>query len=499
MYNISGSRKSEFSKHQKHFVFLDFDSTGIETFINNKSLQSDESLIKLMFNIIGGYKMKKILIFVLFAALLIATTSVHALEFKSLISDAVSRSFTQKDISQAVSFTVSDLELGSNDQRRKQTATANLKITNTGSDDITVALSSNAASLYALQFSQNNINVPSNQSVDVSVSVTVPDDQDSGRKSIGTITAAASGVTRTSNIYLTTKSELVISRVKVNVDGKSSSLDDGEDVDAEPGDEVILTVTLKNEYDESIDIEDITLTVESDSDLDLDDDADISRIKDNDKDDSEFSFTIPRDIDEDDYDIDITVDGEDENGANHEDDYTITINIDKKSHEISIVRTTLSPSRISCGGRVSLKTLVENTGNNDEDNVAIEIINSELNLEEYFTGLNIDEADDIEKTLTFNVPSSIEAGNYNIEVTSYYDNKQSDVSVVTLYVDTCAATNNTSAPTTPTPPVVYPTGTSAPSYGTQGFMNTTGYIVLLGIAALVFIIIIIVLLVKFVF
>lgn len=444
--------------------------------------------------------MKKSFIIILFALLLVAITSAQAFEIKSIYSDIVFR-----DISPVASFTLSNLELGSNNQIREQTATANLRITNTGSEVLTVSLSSNAGLVYALQFSQNNVTVPVNQSVDVPVTAYVPDSQDSGKLSIGTVTATASGLTKTATVYLETKSELVITKVKANIDGKSTTLDDGEDVDAKPGDDVTITVTLKNEFSENIDIEDITLTIESDSDLDVDDDTDITRIKDGDKDESEFSFTIPRDIDEDDYDIDITADGEDENGAKHSADYSITINIDKESHEISVVRTTLTPSRISCGGRVSLKVLVENTGSNDEDNVALEIRNSDLNLEEYFTRLSIDEGDDLEKTLTFNVPSSIEPGDYNIEVTSYYNNKFSDVGVAILYVDTCKSitNDNQTTPTTPTntttPPIVYPTGTVGPSYGGESFFNSTAYIILLVVAALVFIILIIVLVVKFVF
>jgi hypothetical protein len=202
--------------------------------------------------------------------------------------------------------------------------------------------------------------------------------------------------------------------------------------------------------------------------------------------------------------VDISADGRDENGAKHESDYTITINVNRENHEISINSLTLNPNRISCGGRITLRTRVENTGSNDEDNVAIAFKNIDLGLEEYITRFAIDQGDIADKSVSFDVPANMPAGEYIIDMTTYYDNKESDFGVASLFVDQCGGTATTNTTTTGTPgnvppPIVYPTGTVGPSYGGTGFFNSTGYIVILALVALLILVLIIVLLVKFVF
>jgi uncharacterized membrane protein len=419
------------------------------------------------------------------------------------------------NVVQGASFTLSDLDFGDSSQIRGETINSNLKIVNTGSEPLTISLSSNAASSYLLTFSQPTINVASGQTIDVPATLYVPDNQDSGRKNIGSVTAVATNaaLTKTSAVNLQTKSELVITRVKAVIDGKSSTLDDGEDVDAKPGDDVTLTITLKNEYDDDIYIEDVNLDVLADNDLDWDDSTDFSRIKYGDKKDVDFSFTIPSDIDEDNYDVDITADGRDENGARHQFDYSITINVDRQSHEISINSVSVNPTRVSCDDQVTLRTRIENTGNNDEDNVAIAFQNDELGLEEYLTRLVIDQGDILDKSVYFTVPKNIPSGEYIIDITTYYDNKESDYGVASLYIDSCGSTGttttgtgttttgntNTGTTSSTTPPVIIPTGTVGPSMGTAGFLNSTTYMIILVAAALLLLILIILLLVKFVF
>jgi hypothetical protein len=415
-------------------------------------------------------------------------------------------------VNPGASFTISDIDFGGSSQTREETINSNIRIVNTGSESLIISLSSNVPSSYSLTFAQSTVTVLSGQTMDVPVTLYVPDDQDSGRQTIGAVTAIATnaaGLTKTSSVYLQTKSELAITKVRAVIDGRSSTLDDGEDVDAKPGDDVTLTITLKNEFSDSINIEDINVDVLADNDLDWDDSTDISRIQDGDKKEIDFSFNVPNDIDEDNYDVDINVDGTDENGARHEAEYTITINVNRENHEISIDSITLNPTRVSCGGRVTLRTRVENTGSNDEDNVAIAIENAELGLEEYVTRLAIDQGDISDKSVSFDVPSNTPVGEYIIDITTYYDNKESDYNVASLYVDQCGGTTNTTLPpssgnnggsgTVPIPPVVYPSGTVGPTYGGVSFFNSTAYVILLVVAVLIFLVLITLLLVKFVF
>lgn len=439
------------------------------------------------------------------------TGTLKALEGSTVIAQST-LTVVVTNITQGASFSMNDLSLGSDDQERKVTINGNLRISNTGTETVTLSLTNNIPSIYQFTLSQNTVTLVSGQSADIPLTIYVPDNQDSGRKSIGTITATGAGLTRVATAYLETKSELEISRVKIEVDGKSESVSEDEEIDAKAGDDVVLTVTVRNNFNEDIDIEDIGVKVESDDDLDWDDDKDLGDLRDGDKKDVTFKFTIDDDIDEDEYDVEITIDGEDENGATHTDVFIFSINIERENHELTIRSATLSPNRVSCDARtVTVRTTIKNTGSNDEDDVSIVVENEELDIYEYSTRIELDEGDDLVKSFVFTVPKNVQPREYFIQITTYYDNsKQSDREVLSLFVDPCTGTTTTNTTTTGTsggsnsgsgtiPPIVYPSGTVGPTYGGVSFFNSAAYVVLLVVAVLIFLVLITLLLVKFVF
>ena len=412
-------------------------------------------------------------------------------------------------------FTLSDVEFGSSDQDREQTVTGNLVVTNNNSVPITVSLSSTLGSNYQLVFSRTSVQVPANQNTPVSITIYVPKTQLSGRQNIGAITGTDNnGNTVSSSIYLTVKNELEITRVRTDIDGKSTSLSDGDDVKAKPGDDVTLEVTARNDNTDNVDIQDITVDVSSDSDLDWDDNQDLNDLSNGDKDTASFSFTVPNDIDTGDNDVDITVKGRDENGVRYEAKETITIKVERPSHEIKINKLTLEPSTVTCGGRVTLRTTLENTGSHDEDQVAVLIQNNDLKLNQYTERLNINQGDTTDRTYTFNIPNTTAAGEYIIDLSTYYDSDvQSDEQVSSLTVQPCTTPTTPTTPTAPTtpttpsvpttptqPPVIAPSGNVVgPSYGASSFWNSDAYLVVLIAAVVIIILLILVLLVKFVF
>ncbi len=442
------------------------------------------------------------------------TGTLRALEGSTVIAQST-LTVVVTNITQGASFSMNDLSLGSDDQEREVTINGNLRISNTGTETQTISLSHNIPSTYQFTLSQNVVTLTSGQSLDIPVTVYIPDSQDSGRNSIGTVTAVSEdGQTRIATAYLETKSELEISRVKIEVDGDTETVSEDEEIDAKAGDDILLTITVENNFDDNIDIEDVEVEIESDNDLDWDETEDLGDISDGDKEDIEFSFRIDDDIDEDEYDVEITVTGEDENGAMHEDRFTFSISVDKENHEITIRSATLSPNRVSCDARtVTVRTNIENTGSNDEDDVSIVVENEELNVYEYATRIDLEEDDDTDKSFVFTVPKNAQPGEYIIHVTSYYDNdEESDEKVLSLFVDPCTGTTTTNTTTTGTggtsgsgtgtgtiQPIVYPSGTVGPTYGGVSFFNSAAYIVLLVVAVLIFLVLITLLLVKFVF
>ena len=441
------------------------------------------------------------------------TGTLNAKESGKIIAQSTLTVTVNSNVTPGTSFSINDVSLGSDNQEREKTITGTLRLSNTGTQTIMISLTSNIPSSYQFTLTQNNVELTSGQSLDIPVTVYIPENQDSGRNSIGTITAVSNtGLTKTATVYLETKSELEISKVKIDIDGDTESISDDDEVDAKAGNDVILTVTVKNTFDDNIDIEDVEVEIESDSELDWDDNNDVGNIRDGDKEEVDFSFSIDSDIDEDEYDVEIRVSGEDENGATHKDTLRFTINIDKENHEIKIMSATLSPNKVSCDAKtVTVRTNIKNTGSNDEDDVSIVVNNDELNIYEYATRINLDEDDDTDKSFVFTVPKNAQPGEYIIHVTSYYDNdEESDEKVLSLFVEPCTGTTTTNTTTTGTnsgsnsgsgaiQPIVYPSGTIGPKYGEASFFNSTTYIVLLVVAVLIFLVLITLLLVKFVF
>lgn len=438
--------------------------------------------------------------------------TLKAYEAGKLVAQSTLTIDVESNVTPGAAFTIDELSLGSDNQAREKTASGNIRITNTGSETLTISLTNNVQSQYQFTITQSSVTLTSGQTTDIPVTVYVPDTEDSGRHTIGTLTGTASGLTTTSTIYLETKSELEISKVKIEVDGDSESVSDNEKIDANAGDDILLTITVKNNFDDNIDINDVQVTVESDSDLDWDDDNDVGDISDGDKEEIDFSFSIDNEIDEDEYDVDITVDGEDDNGAIHKDTFSFIVNVDRKSHEVTIKSATISPNRVSCDTRtITVRTNIENTGSNNEDDISIVLENKELDIYEYATGIELDKGDDTDNSFVFTLPKNTKTGEYLIDVTTQYDNKKSDLNVLSLLVEQCTGTINTTTTTTGNnqnnggegsgtiQPIVYPSGTTEPTYGGISFFNSTAYVILLVVAVLIFIILIIVLLIKFVF
>ena len=437
---------------------------------------------------------------------------------------------------------IPEINLGSSTQERGVAVTGSFTITNTDVTPVTLTLTSTIPSTYGVQMPAT-VTVPANGSLPVSLTLNmIPLSQNSGKNTIGSITASNNaGVIATPTVALTTVSKLEITKVSAEIDGDSNSLNNNEDMDAKPGDTVKLTVTVKNKFTGNIDIEDVTVTVQQD-DLDWDEDDDLSTIRDGDKETSVFSLKIDKDIDSDDYDVDITADGTDENGARHSDTYSITFNVDKKSHELTIRSYTVTPTVVSCDRTITASIDVENTGNNDEDAVVVQIKNDLLKLEQVYKPLTIDTGNNWRKTVTFQIPDTAAPGEYYFEAWTYYDgNEQSDTGVVPVVIQKCGTD-----PITPTSkctnlnqqfcvtdsayqkclstgvlsaiqycptgyscqqgqctqisvPVIPDTGISGPSYGTRSFFDSPVYLAALIIVAVVLVILILVLLIKFVF
>jgi len=149
----------------------------------------------------------------------------------------------------------------------------------------------------------------------------------------------------------------------------------------------------------------------------------------------------------------IHAEGEDENGTNHEADMRITLDVEKENHLLEITRLILTPAEFSCTKKnVQLATSIINTGNEDEEDVTIQVLNTDLGvdiqdiIDEITAEPNEDESR-YAKTFSFSVPANTEAGSYPITLkATYNDGRKKTEEVATLTVNECLPAKTTTPP-----------------------------------------------------
>ncbi len=323
--------------------------------------------------------------------------------------------------------------------------------------------------------------------------------------------------------------------IKVGSSTDSNIEDKGDgyniDKDAEPGDKITVKANVENTFTEDIDIEDVFMKVtikDIDDDDDLEDETSEDDIRDGDDQKFELDFNVPERVDEGTYDLIIEIEGDDENGGSHRIVKNFILEVDKESHDVRINKADLRASTLSCSRSTSLEIEVVNFGADEEEEILVSAKNSEIGLDyELFDDgdIELETGSDDDAELDVSVPivaSDASAGSYPIEIKVFRDESRlEDTKTVTLIVEDCSEP----APTTPSTPAqddrdndrsdsrddnvvvvvdqpkddsgstVPSTATSFPVLAQQvsddSFADSTGYVVLLGVAALVLIVLII--------
>ena len=349
-------------------------------------------------------------------------------------------------VNQAVTGTITfiDVTVGDEDQDREETATVDVTITNNGVYSVTgvVAVLNNVNSDYEANVTLSASTIPAGGSVTATVTAYLPDDQDGGVDKIGTITvtgtANSEALTTTKNLNVEAANYLRIDKVEVIADEDSDSVsDDGDEFDfkkdeePKPGETITLEITIENTFNDNIDIEDIEVEVIGDGDLDWDESDDISKIKDDDDDIITFELDIDDDVDEDTYEIEITIEGEDENGAMHYDQWTVHMEVKQIDDDLRIDDLSFSPSYATCEDRtVRLVVDYKNVGEDDQSRAVIRVGNNALDYETVIRNLEIDSGDDETETISILLPRDVEAGNYIFEVEIFTSSDEDDITDV---------------------------------------------------------------------
>ncbi|MBI2654311.1 hypothetical protein HYX02_05895 [Candidatus Woesearchaeota archaeon] len=246
---------------------------------------------------------------------------------------------------------------------------------------------------------------------------------------------------------------LSFSDVDVKVGGKTSkNLRHGETIDdeAEPGDTIEFKIEVKSNYtsEEDLEIEDITVEVtieEIDDGDDLDEESAEFDLDPGDDKRVTLKFQVPIEVEEDTFDVLIKAEGDDENGTDQKVEMKLKLDVEKKSHLLKITRASLSPAEVSCNRRnVQLATIVINIGNEDEEDVKVQVLNSDLGVDlsqdvEELTAEPNEEESRFSNVYSFSVPNDAEAGSYPMTFRVLYDNdRRKAEESPTLTVSDCA-------------------------------------------------------------
>ena len=334
---------------------------------------------------------------------------------------------------------IPEINLGSASQHR-ELLTQSFTLTNAGSEaiqNLNVQIASSDLNFTIVQ--APSVSIAPGSSTTFTMTIDIPLSQNSGTENIGSLIFNYNGIVETKTVSLTTKSLIRFyddAEYEVNNDDEEN-LDQGENIDVDPEDMVTIKFRIESLADIEFDKDDIEATVECDefdyeeddtSTEDLDDDGDKT---------NEFKFEIevPYDADEDNNDASIIVEAEDENGAIHTLELVFNIEVDKPRHRIRIIDASFLKSTVEQGSKVQLEIEIENAGTEDEERVYIEIKSSQLNINERVGPFELDEEDDLTRTIILDIPDNAAEDDYVILIETFYNmNRESDETQLTLTV-----------------------------------------------------------------
>ena len=229
---------------------------------------------------------------------------------------------------------------------------------------------------------------------------------------------------------------LEITEVDIKSDGD-------EDETWKPLDTVTITVEFENVGDD--DIKDIFVELglydengrNQIGDLEFsnsdEEENDYGKLKDGDDDQVEFEFVVPADFDEGDYKLVVKVYSDDlgeseectDFSSDLDSDFFQEVDVETEDDEgkfIAFANVEFSPTEATCGDTVTLSFDAYNVGEDDQDQVRINVYSKDLGIDmsdEIKQGLDI--GDHQSETFTFEIPSGLADKLYKIEIDAEYD------------------------------------------------------------------------------
>ncbi len=273
--------------------------------------------------------------------------------------------------------------------------------------------------------------------------LTVPTDETSGVHTIGNLVvrgtdSAGNPVSATQAISLNPQSFLTIESVKVN--GKAAG-----DLTLEEANE--FDVKVKNTYTEDIKDIKVTVTILDVDGEDVDRESESFDLGDGKDDTITLSFDLSgENVDESQYTVRVEVEGEADDRTEHRTVQTLTADVERENHKVIVQKATLGSSTLQCSRQTSLQVIVENIGENDEDDVEIRVRNIPLGIELSKSDLELDKfsGSDNEYRTTFNLNfEDAVSGSHTLTVEVYRDGSVDDTEEVPVQISSCSTTSTT--------------------------------------------------------
>jgi uncharacterized membrane protein len=330
-------------------------------------------------------------------------------------------------------------------QELTQTQNGKFKIKNTGTTALTDIVLTTSGDFSVQLDSSGPLDLAPGVEQTITVSSSDLDTLNFGNN-IATITATPDGLAAKSVQFTVVGSFCTSGEQGNNLSITSVKIDNAGDGDENSWiylDEVQIDVKVKNKGKEKV--RDVTVELglfDSEGSNQIDEldfenaDAEqfnIGSLADGDSDTATFNFRVPADFESGNYKLAVKVYSDDvgeseectdkSNDLSNDIYQTISVDTqDEKGKFIAFENTVISPSEATCGDTLTLTTDVYNIGDDDEDQVKVNLKNTEMKLTDNFeiTG-GLDQGDKKTVTFEFVVPQGLQTKTYNLELSADYD------------------------------------------------------------------------------
>jgi len=315
-----------------------------------------------------------------------------------------------------------------------------IRIKNTGNvpvNDIELTQSGD----FVVSFSSFDDDLSVGEEVDVTIS---SDDLNNLKFGDNSVTITATGNGASDSIVLTVKEgfcknglqggNLVINDVQID------NLGEGKDDKWKLLDTIEIEVEVENDGDDDVDDVIVELAIFDNSGDDITNDfefendgeeeIDLGNFNDGDDDTATFRFRVPADVADGNYKVAVKVYSDDLKESNECSDVFDgksyeEVEIERESDEgkfIAFEDIVLTPMQATCGETIRLTADVYNIGDEDQDQVKVSLISSDLNVDEFIEIRNdMDEGDKESVEFEFTVPQNVKDGIYYLSLTADYD------------------------------------------------------------------------------